>query len=142
MFANKKDLELAQSKINSLESDLTALQSSLTEAQGTIAEQTETIAGLQNDVAAITAERDTLNASLTEAQGKVTALEADLVTANTSAEARAAEIVAQAGIPPVDVNADEQSPADHVSIMATLSPEEKTKYYNQHAKEIKSQLTK
>jgi len=26
--------------------------------------------------------------------------------------------------------------------MATLSPEEKTKYYNQHAKEIKSQLIK
>jgi chromosome segregation ATPase len=107
MFANKKDLELAQSKINSLEGDLTALQASLTEAQSTIAEQTETIAGLQNDVTAITAERDTITASLTEAQSKVTELEADIVTANTSAEARAAEIVAQAGIAPVEAAADE-----------------------------------
>jgi chromosome segregation ATPase len=124
MFANKKDLELAQSKINSLESDLTALQSSLTEAQGTIAEQTETIAGLQNDVAAITAERDTLTASLTEAQSKVTALEADLVTANTSAESRAAEIVAQAGIPPVDASAEgqQESKVKNLAEFNNLSP--------------------
>jgi chromosome segregation ATPase len=107
MFANKKDLELAQSKINSLEGDLTALQASLTEAQATIAEQTETIATLRESITTISAERDTASESLAQAQSQIAALEADIVTANTSAEARAAEIVAQAGIAPVEATVDE-----------------------------------
>lgn len=56
----------------------------------------------------ITAERETLTASLAEAQSKVAELEASIVEASTSAEARAAEIVAQAGIAPLDVASDEQ----------------------------------
>jgi septal ring factor EnvC (AmiA/AmiB activator) len=118
------------------------LQSQLTESQATVAEQAETIANLQESVTTLTAECDTANESLNQAQSKIAELEADLKTANTSAEARAVEIAAQAGVPPVDANGDEPAPTDHVSIMATLSPEEKTKYYNKHSKEIKAQLTK
>jgi ATP-dependent protease ClpP protease subunit/regulator of replication initiation timing len=128
-------LESAQTEI----SDMTA---ALTERTADLENALTELSGIKAQIDTITAERDTLTASLTEAQSKVTELEANLVEANTSAEARAAEIVAQAGITPVDVSADEQAATDHISVMATLSPEEKTKYYNQHAKEIKSQLIK
>lgn len=100
MFANKKDLETAQSKIESLESEVTALQASLENAQAEATSHAETIASLKDQLNAISAERDT-------AQSKVTELEANLIQANASAEARAAEIAAQAGIAPVDTVADE-----------------------------------
>jgi hypothetical protein len=128
-------LESAQSEI----SDMTA---ALTERTADLENAIGELASVKAQLDSITAERDTLTASLTEAQSKVAELEADIVTANTSAEARAAEIVAQAGIAPVDASAEEAAPADHISIMATLSPEEKTKYYNQNQKEIKAQLIK
>lgn len=132
------------------------LEASLKSADNTIAEMTaaltERTQDLENSLAelgtvkaqldTLTTERDTVTASLAEAQSKLAELEANLVEATTSAEARAAEIVAQAGVTPVDVSADEQTATDHISVMATLTPEEKTKYYNQHAKEIKSQLIK
>jgi ATP-dependent protease ClpP protease subunit len=136
-------------KVQGLEASLQSADNTITEMTAALTERTADLENSLSELGAvkaqldtITSERDTLTASLTEAQSKVTELEANLVEANTSAEARAAEIVAQAGIAPVDVSADEQAATDHISVMATLSPEEKTKYYNQHAKEIKSQLIK
>jgi ATP-dependent protease ClpP protease subunit len=136
-------------KVQGLEASLQSADNTITEMTAALTERTADLENSLTELGAvkaqldtITAERDTLIASLAEAQSKVTELEANLVEANTSAEARAAEIVAQAGITPVDVSADEQAATDHISVMATLSPEEKTKYYNQHAKEIKSQLIK
>jgi len=136
-------------KVQGLEASLQSADNTITEMTAALTERTADLENSLTELGAvkaqldtITVERDTLTASLTEAQSKLTELEANLVEANTSAEARAAEIVAQAGITPVDVSADEQAATDHISVMATLSPEEKTKYYNQHAKEIKSQLIK
>jgi len=144
----RQDAALTE-KVQGLEASLQSADNTITEMTAALTERTADLENSLTELGAvkaqldtITAERDTLTASLTEAQSKVTELEANLVEANTSAEARAAEIVAQAGIAPVDVSADEQAATDHISVMATLSPEEKTKYYNQHAKEIKSQLIK
>jgi chromosome segregation ATPase len=93
-------LESAQTEI----SDMTA---ALTERTADLENAIGELATIKAQLDSITAERDTLTASLAEAQSKVTELEADIVTANTSAEARAAEIVAQAGIAPVEATADE-----------------------------------
>jgi len=100
IFANKKDLEAAQSQIESLSADLSTAQAELVAERETVTAQAQTIVDLQGQVAAVTAERDA-------AQSQATALEADLAEANTSAEARAAEIVAQAGIAPVEATPDE-----------------------------------
>jgi chromosome segregation ATPase len=107
MFANKKDLETAQSKIESLESEVTALQTSLESARAEASAHAETVASLQDQLAAISAERN-------QASAKITELEANVIEACTSAEARAAEIVAQAGIAPVDTIADEEQ--ENISI--------------------------
>jgi ATP-dependent Clp endopeptidase proteolytic subunit ClpP len=101
-------------KVQGLEASLESAQSEIAEMTAALTERTTDLenaigelASVKAQLDSITAERDTLNASITEAQSKVTALEADLVAANTSAEARAAEIVAQTGIAPVEVSADE-----------------------------------
>lgn len=101
MFANKKDLETAQSKIESLESEVTALQTSLESARAEASTHAETVTSLQDQLAAVSAQRDQASAKITELETKVT-------EAEQSAEARAAEIVAQAGIAPVDTIADEE----------------------------------
>jgi len=107
IFANKKDLDLAQEKITSLEGEVETLQSDLTNAQATVSDQSQTIASLQESVTNLTAERDTAQADLTAAQTQITELQAQVTTATESANARAIEIAAQAGLPPVEANVDE-----------------------------------
>jgi ATP-dependent protease ClpP protease subunit len=118
-------------KVQGLEASLESAQSEIAEMTAALTERTTDLenaigelASVKAQLDSIAAERDTLTASLAEAQGKVTALEADLVTANTSAEARAAEIVAQAGIPPVDASAEEQqeSKVKNLAEFNNLSP--------------------
>jgi ATP-dependent protease ClpP protease subunit len=101
-------------KVQGLEASLQSAQSEITDMTAALTERTvdlenalTELSDVKTQLASITAERDTLTESLTTAQSQVTALEADLMTANTSAEARAAEIVAQAGIVPVNASADE-----------------------------------
>lgn len=100
-------------KVQGLEASLQSAQSEITDMTAALTERTvdlenalNELGGVKSQLESITAERDTLTESLTTAQSQVAALEADLITANTSAEARAAEIVAQAGIVPVEVIAD------------------------------------
>jgi ATP-dependent Clp endopeptidase proteolytic subunit ClpP len=116
-------------KVQGLEASLQSAQSEITDMTAALTERTSDLENALTELAAIKAgftelatERDTLAASLTEAQSKVTALEADLVTANNLAEVRAAEIVAQAGIVPVEVIADEN---------LTLSNEKTLTEFNQ-----------
>jgi chromosome segregation ATPase len=104
IFANKKDLDLAQEKITSLEGEVETLQSDLTNAQATVSDQSQTIASLQESVTNLTAERDTAQADLTAAQTQITELQAQVTTATESANARAIEIAAQAGLAPVEAN--------------------------------------
>jgi len=142
IFANKKDLELAQENIATLETDLSALQSDLTEAQSTVSTHCQTIADLTTNVSTITAERDTLQAEITAAQATIATLQESLTTAETSANARAIEIASQAGLAPLDVANDEPTPINHLEHMKNLSPAEKTAYVKKNKKAIQAQLTK
>jgi len=132
IFANKKDLEAAQSQIESLSADLSTAQADLAAERETVTAQAQTIVDLQGQVAAVTAERDA-------AQSQATALEADLAEANSSAEARAAEIVAQAGIAPVDTSAEEvdsQSIFNHYQTLKKTKPSEATAFWNANKEQI------
>ena len=102
-------------KVQGLEASLQSADNTISEMTAAMIERTTDLENALGELGTIkaqldeiTAERDTLTASLAEAQSKVAELEASIVEASTSAEARAAEIVAQAGIAPLDVSADEQ----------------------------------
>jgi hypothetical protein len=102
-------------KVQGLEASLQSADNTISEMTAAMIERTTDLENALGELGTIkaqldeiTAERDTLTASLAEAQSKVVELEASIVEASTSAEARAAEIVAQAGIAPLDVSADEQ----------------------------------
>jgi ATP-dependent protease ClpP protease subunit/chaperonin cofactor prefoldin len=102
-------------KVQGLEASLESAQSEISEMTAALTERTSDLENAISELSAIkaqfdevAAERDSLTASLAESQSKLAELEANVIEANTSAEARAAEIVAQAGIAPVDTIADEE----------------------------------
>jgi ATP-dependent protease ClpP protease subunit len=97
-----------EASLESAQAEITEMTAALTERTGDLENAIGELATIKAQLDEITAERETLNASLAEAQSKVAELEASIVEASTSAEARAAEIVAQAGIAPLDVASDEQ----------------------------------
>jgi len=134
IFANKADLEAAQSQIASLESDLQTAQSELQSERDANANHAQSIADLQ-------ASATTINAELESSKNKVAELESAVITAQESANLQAIDIVAQAGIAPLDVASDEVV-VDHLAHIKNLSPAEKTAYVKKHKKEIQSQLTK
>lgn len=102
-------------KVQGLEASLESAQSEISEMTAALTERTSDLENAISELSAVkaqfdevAAERDSLTASLAEAQSKLAELEANVIEASTSAEARAAEIVAQAGIAPVDTIADEE----------------------------------
>lgn len=97
-----------EASLESAQAEITEMTAALTERTGDLENAIGELATIKAQLDEITAERETLTASLAEAQSKVAELEASIVEASTSAEARAAEIVAQAGIAPLDVASDEQ----------------------------------
>jgi len=94
LFANKADLEAAQSQIASLQSDLQTAQAELQSERDANATHAQTIADLQASVTNITAERDTATESISALTTERDNLAVQLTTAQASAETRAAEIVA------------------------------------------------
>lgn len=96
-FANKADLEAAQSQISSLTEDLTAAQAELTAERGIVATHAQTISDLQSQVANLTAERDNATQVLTQAQEQIETLQASVKTAEASAEQKAVQLLAENG---------------------------------------------
>jgi chromosome segregation ATPase len=112
-------------KVQGLEASLKDSENQITEITAALTERTNdlenaiselTIAkskliDMQNEVASIIAERDTVQADLAAAKTQITELESEVVSANESANARAnaraIEIAAQAGLAPVEANVDE-----------------------------------
>lgn len=102
-FANKADLEAAQSQIESLSNDLTAAQSELTAERGIVAAHAQTIVDLQSQVSTLTAEREQFETQATQAQSRIVELETAVTTANESAAVKASELLAASGhVAPVE----------------------------------------
>jgi len=139
----KPDAALVE-KVQGLEASLQESETKINEANAALAERDNDIenavnellqikaqvAVFENKVTEITAERDAANSSLVEAQAKVAELEAAVITANESANAKAIEIAAQAGLAPLNVTADEDDKSKLMSRadFNNLSPKAKSEF--------------
>lgn len=117
LFANKHDLEAAQSKIVSLETDLTALQAELTESQSISAAYVETLATLQTEKADAISSLENLTVRFEASQATIDELENKVIEAEQSATQKAISILAEQGHAPVEI----QESANTTSNMKTLS---------------------
>jgi len=94
LFANKHDLEAAQSKIVSLETDLTALQAELTESQSISASHVEAMASLQAEKADAISSLENLTVRLQQSEATIADLENKVIEAEQSATQKAISILA------------------------------------------------
>lgn len=129
IFANKKDLELAQEQINSLSNDLSAAQAELTAERDTVATQAQSIVDLQAQVATLTAERDSSVESLTQAQAQIETLQAEVQTAEASAEQKAIVLLSQNGHEaPVAIKQESAIKNKTLQQFNTLTPAERMNF--------------
>ncbi len=109
LFANKHDLEAAQSKIVSLETDLTALQNELTESQSAAASHAEALSALQTEKAEAISLLENLTVRFEASQATISELENKVIEAEQSATQKAISILAEQGHPPVEILESENS---------------------------------
>jgi ATP-dependent protease ClpP protease subunit len=151
----KPDAALTE-KVIGLESAIVDAENQISELSANLATSESDLQNAVTELAEAKASNETITAQLTEAQTQLQA-EKDAVTAKTSeldalnlklveveasANARAIEIAAQAGLAPLNVSMDEPAPTNHLEHIKNLSPAEKTAYVKKHKKEIQLQLTK
>lgn len=129
IFANKKDLELAQEQINSLSNDLSAAQAELTAERDTVATQAQSISDLQAQVATLTAERDASAESLTQAQAQIETLQAEVKTAEASAEQKAITLLSQNGHEaPLEIEEESTSNTKTRQEFNAMTPRQKSEF--------------
>ena len=129
IFANKKDLELAQEQINSLSNDLSAAQAELTAERDTVATQAQSIVDLQAQVATLTAERDASAESLTQAQAQIETLQAEVQTAEASAEQKAITLLSQNGHEaPLEIEEESTSNTKTRQEFNAMTPRQKSEF--------------
>lgn len=109
LFANKHDLESAQSKIVSLETDITALQNELTESQSAAASHVEALSALQAEKAEAISSLENLTVRFEASQATIAELENKVVEAEQSATQKAVSILAEHGHSPVEIQESENS---------------------------------
>lgn len=138
IFANKKDLEAAQSQINSLQGDITTLEAELATERETVAAQSQTIADMQASLDSITAERENANASLLSAQSRVTELEAEVITAANSAADQAVVLLASAGHEkPLEITEDDETNTfEKYQQLKKSNPAQATAFWNENKQTI------
>lgn len=132
----------AENQISELAANLATregdLQNAVTELAEAKASNESIIAKLAEFEALLQSEKEAVIAKVSE----LDALNLKLVEVEASANARAIEIAAQAGLAPLNVSMDEPAPTNHLEHIKNLSPAEKTAYVKKHKKEIQLQLTK
>jgi len=141
IFANKKDLELAQEQINSLSNDLSAAQAELTAERDTVATQAQSIVDLQARVATLTAERDASAEGLTQAQAQIETLQAEVQTAEASAEQKAITLLSQNGHE-APISTSEDTTTNHAEKYKQLkqsNPAAATAYWQENKESIINQ---
>lgn len=106
LFANKHDLEAAQSKIVSLETDLTALQNELTESQSASASNVEALSALQTEKAEAISSLENLTVRFEASQNEIAQLKDAVKLAEESATSKAVSILAEHGHEPIQLETD------------------------------------
>jgi chromosome segregation ATPase len=140
-FANKADLEAAQSQIASLTEDLTAAQAELSAERETVAAHAQSISDLQAQVVTITAERDASAESLTQAQAQIVTLQEEVQSAEASAEQKAILLLSQNGHEsPISTNEDATTNhAEKYKQLKQSNPAAATAYWQENKESIINQ---
>ena len=132
----------AENQISELAANLATsegdLQNAVTELAEAKASNESISAKLAEFEALLQSEKEAVIAKASE----IDELNAKIIEVEASANARAIEIAAQAGLAPLNVSMDEPAPTNHLEHIKNLSPAEKTAYVKKHKKEIQLQLTK
>jgi chromosome segregation ATPase len=129
LFANKHDLEAAQSKIVSLETDLTALQAELTESQSISASHVEALATLQAEKADAVSSLENLTVRFEASQATIAELENRVIEAEQSATQKAVSILAEHGHEPISLESDNKQTlsADQIRAKIAAIPDAKAR---------------
>ena len=130
-----------ENQVTEISAQLVEAQNDLATAITELSEAKNQISDCQNKITEITAERDAAASELTASKDEISTLQAAVKTAEESANAKALEIAAQAGLAPVNASTDEPI-VNHLEIIKNLNPVEKTAYVKKHKKDIQLQLTK
>lgn len=132
----------AENQISELAANLATregdLQNAVTELAEAKASNESISAKLAESEALLQSEKEAVIAKTSELDD----LNAKIIEVEASANARAIEIAAQAGLAPLNVSMNEPAPTNHLEHIKNLSPAEKTAYVKKHKKEIQLQLTK
>lgn len=129
LFANKKDLEAAQSQIESLSNDLTTAQNELSSEREITATHAQTIVDLNASVTKLTESVNSLSAELEQSTERINALNQEVIDANASAESRAVAMLAAAGhAKPLELEDREEIKAMTRAQFNALTPRQKTDF--------------
>ena len=151
----KPDAALTE-KVIGLESAIVDAENQISELAANLATREGDLQNAVTELAEAKASNESISAKLAESEAllqsekeaviakasELDALNAKIIEVEASANARAIEIAAQAGLAPLNVSMDEPAPTNHLEHIKNLSPAEKTAYVKKHKKEIQLQLTK
>jgi ATP-dependent protease ClpP protease subunit len=151
----KPDAALTE-KVIGLESAIVDAENQISELAANLATREGDLQNAVTELAEAKASNESISAKLAESEAllqsekeaviakasELDALNAKIIEVEASANARAIEIAAQAGLAPLNVSMDEAAPTNHLEHIKNLSPAEKTAYVKKHKKEIQLQLTK
>ena len=151
----KPDAALTE-KVIGLESAIVDAENQISEIAANLATREGDLQNAVTELAEAKASNESISAKLAESEAllqsekeaviakasELDSLNAKIIEVQASANARAIEIAAQAGLAPLNVSMDEPAPTNHLEHIKNLSPAEKTAYVKKHKKEIQLQLTK
>lgn len=151
----KPDAALTE-KVIGLESAIVDAENQISELAANLATRESDLQNAVTELAEAKASNESISAKLAESEAllqsekeaviakasELDALNDKIIKVEASANARAIEIAAQAGLAPLNVSMDEAAPTNHLEHIKNLSPAEKTAYVKKHKKEIQLQLTK
>ena len=138
-------VEGLNSRIGELEADVTASAEALTSAQNELATATETITAHVTEIAMLTNRQAELEAELVAANEALEAANAAKESAEKSAGAKASEMLASAGHPPVAVSQGDESTVTnssktpHLDKFNSLTGGEKGAYYQANSEAIRKE---
>ena len=134
--ALKDRAETAESALETATAELAELKEQVENRDTLLAEQEAKAAQSAEYIAQLESERDTMAAKIAELEAKAE------VTPDKVSE-QAAVMLASQGHPPLELSGDTTGEAkDVLAELASLKGDAKTKFYNEHVKEIKAVLRK
>ena len=103
IFANKKDLDLLQSKCDSLSAELAEANESLLALKDIEATKSQEIGDLQNQISALTESLSAEKTQLDEKALEVETLTAKIAEVEQSTNEKAMQLLSQSGVPPIEI---------------------------------------